>query len=254
MTENDFNQFSNIVVGLAELKGRAISAAGIKLYWNAMQHWPIQAFEAAAHHLVRICAFMPSPKDFEDLRRAQRPAGEEIWPRVQRWIRGFDMAPNDPIAVRAVAAMGGAYALGMRDSRDAHWMAKEFSEHYAELTDLELTREALPQLPAPAAQAALMAPGTALGIESIGRGKGPRRVDVLAAPLVPRTESKPAAPPAPRPQPPQQLREPDEVKARRALQLLAAVPGTSVEDAARMCRVSLEALRAAAQAQEQAAI
>ena len=73
MNAIDRKAFCEIVLGFAELKGKQLSAAAIELYWRSMQHWPLEDFRAAAQQLLRTCEFMPTPKDFEDLRRASKP-------------------------------------------------------------------------------------------------------------------------------------------------------------------------------------
>ena len=48
MRPNDRQKFAAIVTGFAELKGKALSAAALDLYWAAMQQWSIEDFTAAA--------------------------------------------------------------------------------------------------------------------------------------------------------------------------------------------------------------
>src|SRR5688572_11767252 len=60
----------------------------MELFWNAMQAWSIEDFSAAANELIRKCEFMPTPKDFEDLRKAGRKTPGEAWAEVLAYVRG----------------------------------------------------------------------------------------------------------------------------------------------------------------------
>jgi hypothetical protein len=158
MNLSDFDDFRNVVAGFAELKGKSLSDAAIELYWGAMQHWEMADFKAAAHHLLRACEFMPTPADFEQLRRAALPSGREAWPVVHRWIQGFGGPPGDPIAVAAIESMGGRRALSQRKADDAPWTAKEFADVYDGLRDAREARKALPHLSQPQMMPALLGP------------------------------------------------------------------------------------------------
>lgn len=162
MTPNDRQAFLEIVIGFAELKGKQLSAPALELYWRAMQSWPIEQFRAAAAQLVRTCEFMPTPKDFEDLRRAARPTAGEAWLAAvdgarairfpERNERGiyppmrYANTAGDPVIDRVVEMLGGFDAIRMCATDKLHFLERRFSEFYAELVDVEETREALPAL------------------------------------------------------------------------------------------------------------
>ena len=38
MTPDDRKAFAEVVIGLAELKGRKLSSVSIELYWRSLQH------------------------------------------------------------------------------------------------------------------------------------------------------------------------------------------------------------------------
>jgi hypothetical protein len=148
MTPNDFDSFSEVVTGFAELKGKVLSPAAIKLFWNAMQHWPIEDFRAAAGHLVRSCEFMPTPKDFEDLRKAGRPTSGEAWIKARETARrdwGMKSCGN-PLIDRAVRAIGGFDAIGMCDTDKMHFLERRFCEHFEAMQESEEVRQDLPQI------------------------------------------------------------------------------------------------------------
>lgn len=156
MLESDYDAFCEVVVGFAELKGKALSPAAIKLYWSAMKSWDIADFRLAAEQLLMTCTFMPTPKDFEDLRKASRPLAAEAWARVYEFACR-DWRPSgqhlrdpsvefDEITLRTVATIGGFRAIAMGDSNSNQFIAKRFAENYDSLQDAQETREALPQI------------------------------------------------------------------------------------------------------------
>lgn len=140
MTPEDRKPFLEVVIGFAELRGKQLSAPALELYWNSMQHWTIEDFRAAASALVTRCQFMPTPKDFEDLRRAEDLTPGEAWDAV--YLGRGDATPR---AMRAAEIAANGRRLGMLDiEREVPHVQRRFLEIYAELTDVESTREALP--------------------------------------------------------------------------------------------------------------
>ena len=157
MQPEDRRAFLEVIVGFAELKGKALSAPALELYWNALQHWPLVDFRAAAQHLIRTCEFMPTPKDFEDLKRAGKPTTAEAWLSARKacmWtIQGYIERPGtDPMISQALRTIGGANALAMCDEDKLHFLERRFVQVYESLQDSNDTRQALPQIAGPAAR------------------------------------------------------------------------------------------------------
>jgi len=169
MQFNDRAAFLEVVVGFAELKGKQLSVPALELYWNAMQDWELADFRKAAQYLLKTCEFMPTPKDFEDLRKAQRPTSGEAWSQVLSHLQGaYRYGGISPDIDRAVHACGGYRALAMMDTSQLPWQAKRFEQHYADMQDVADHRVAIggttvPQLQSdarPAEAAQLPAPPT----------------------------------------------------------------------------------------------
>jgi hypothetical protein len=143
---DDRKLFLEIVIGLAELKGKQLSAPGLELYWRSMQHWDMRDFRAAAEQLVRSCEFMPTPKDFEDLRRAQRMTAGEAWAEVLEIARSGDYQhghrSGDAHIEAAVRAVGGYHAIAMSRTDQTPHLERRFAEHYEAIGDREEVREA----------------------------------------------------------------------------------------------------------------
>ena len=149
MTPADRRQFAAILTGFAELKGRHLSSAALDLFWHAMQDWSIEDFTRAANRLIRSCEYLPTPKDFEDLRNAGRQTTGEAWAQVLQHLKGgYRTGGLSPELDRAVAALGGYRALAMMPSDQLHWQEKRFAEHFEDLRDAEDTRKAIPQIAA----------------------------------------------------------------------------------------------------------
>lgn len=152
MTPIDRQAFIEVVIGFAEIKGRTLSVPALELYWRCLQHWPLDAFRAAAEQLVLTCKFMPEPKDFEDLRKAGRPTAAEAWVAVMVAVRSSAYrGPREGYVVnalvdRAVAGIGGYDMIGMGESSKNHFLAKQFQEAFEGLQDAEDVREAIPQI------------------------------------------------------------------------------------------------------------
>jgi hypothetical protein len=150
MTPDDRNAFLETVLGFAELKGKQLSAPALELYWRSMQAWELGEFKAAAEQLLRTCEFMPLPKDFEDVRKASRPAVSEAWAAACRFARSLYYAGRyragsmgDRAVDLAVQSLGGYPAIAMCDEDKLHFLEKQFAERYSEARDVVETRAAL---------------------------------------------------------------------------------------------------------------
>lgn len=155
MTLDDYDSFCAVVVGFAELRGRQLSAEAIELYWHAMQSWSLDDFKRGANALLNSSKFMPTPYDFEQLRRAGELKPPEAWVLV---LSGAALDPNSRI-YRAAQCVGGQYAVRHANTeRDLPHVERRFLEAYAQLSEVEPIREALPQIAKPAARVSLRRP------------------------------------------------------------------------------------------------
>jgi hypothetical protein len=146
----DFDRFAEVVAGFAELKGKQLSAPAIELYWRAMQHWTLEEFRQAASYLLRTCQFMPTPKEFEELRKAGRPTPGEAWQRALghcasgEWRTGAGC--GDPSIDATVAMCGGWQAIALCGIDKLGFIERRFAEHYESAEDRNDARHALPEL------------------------------------------------------------------------------------------------------------
>lgn len=143
MVPGDRAEFLRTLNGLAAIKGKELTTEALSLWWSAMSRWTIEEFKQAASHLVSACQFMPSPFDFEQLRRAGEPTPSEAWGAL---LRGEQLSGR---ALRAADLIGGQYAIRHTDVKELPFIERRFRSAYEELTDVERAREELPQLAAP---------------------------------------------------------------------------------------------------------
>lgn len=155
MNPSDKHQFGTIVLSFAELRGKTLSTPAVELFWNAMQDWDITEFTRAAEHLLKSSQFMPTPYDFEQLRKAAtRPTAGEAWSKACAYcrsaiwsdLRSSTATCGEPLIDRAVHMIGGYEALGLCETDKLGFRERSFIEHYEALQDVTEVRQALPQL------------------------------------------------------------------------------------------------------------
>lgn len=154
MQPEDKPKFLSVLNGLAAIKpGAKLTAESLTLYWNALSHWSIEDFTAAASQLARTSEFMPNPYHFEQLRKAGRMTAGEAWAEVlehaRNGYRDESDAPRDPRIAAAVRAIGGYRAIAMSRTDQTQFLEKRFAEHYDSISDREDIREAVPNLAGP---------------------------------------------------------------------------------------------------------
>ena len=149
MKNEDRMAFVEVVVGFAELKGKALSGPALELYWRAMEHWDLEDFRTAAAQLLRTCEFMPTPADFEKLRKAGRNTAGEAFHEAVQWCASsaYRNGPHpDPIVNACVRAIGGYQVIAMAEADRLPFLERRFAEHFEHISDAMDTREEVPQL------------------------------------------------------------------------------------------------------------
>jgi hypothetical protein len=151
MQANDKADFLKVLNGVTLMRKASLVPEVLELWWACMADWRIEDFKAAAIQVLKTSAFMPTPKDFEDLRKAGRETPAEAWIEARSHIvwglHGFTLRDDcPPLIARVVRAIGGANAIGMCDEDKLHFLERRFTEHFETLQDATDTRAALPQL------------------------------------------------------------------------------------------------------------
>ena len=153
MTPEDYESFGGILLGFAEPRRIALSSTTVELYWGALADWTFEEFRSAANILFKKCDWMPTPKDFEDLRRsATERAGVDAWEMARRAARSAialgrvrqDVTSGDALVDRAVATIGGYGAIALCETAWLHALERRFLQAYVEVRDVAEIRAALP--------------------------------------------------------------------------------------------------------------
>ena len=148
MESSDRQKFIEVVIGFAEMRGKQLSAPALELYWKAMKDWPLDEFKVAADHLLKTSEFMPTPYNFEELRKAGRPTAGEAWAMVLEHAKGEwrQGVIGEPLVDKAVQILGGYREIAMCDTSKLGFLERRFCEHYDDLETVEDTRVAVPEL------------------------------------------------------------------------------------------------------------
>ena len=151
MQPNDRAEFARVLAVLASIRRVDLTAEALDLWWSSMRDWPLAEFKQAASHLVKSCRFMPTPFDFEQLRRAAMPTAGEAWEKAIAACLGwrYGNVTVDPLTDRVVRMVGGYQHLAIEPLDTQHFTRNKFLEMYEELAETEGTREAVPQIAGP---------------------------------------------------------------------------------------------------------
>jgi hypothetical protein len=143
-------EFLKVLIGMAAIKpGRdVLTDEALDLWWSSMRDWSLADFKKAAAHLIKSCEFMPSPFQFEQLRKSGDFQPSEAWSIALRACVNWKDASRLPAGriARAASCVGGFRAIAMTELKELTWIQKRFMEAYAELSDVESVREALPSI------------------------------------------------------------------------------------------------------------
>lgn len=144
MTPTDKPAFVAVLVGLAAVKpGKGLTPEALEIWWSAMQSWGLDDFRAAASHIARTVEFMPSPFHFEQLRKAGELTSGEAWSLA---LSGARLEPGSRVA-RAAQIVGGQQHIRHANiEHDLPHIQRRFIEAYDDLTGVDSTRTALPQI------------------------------------------------------------------------------------------------------------
>ncbi len=139
-------EFLETIAALAELQGRELSPAALKLWWRAMGHWELDDFKRAANFLARSSEFMPKPADFERLRANAALNPHEAWTAVVAHATGGYRtgATIDAIVGETVERMGGFAMIGQSNRDRLQWLKRDFVEFYEAVVAEKVAAAALP--------------------------------------------------------------------------------------------------------------
>ncbi len=148
MDAENREEFFQVLIGMAEIKSKEMTTEAFEIWWNAMQAWEISEFKKAAGYLLKNCQFMPTPYDFEQLRKKGETSAHEAWATVLAhaegpWRKGV---LGDALTDRAVGMLGGYRVIALTDKDKLGFLERRFLDHYNDFQDTQDVREALPNL------------------------------------------------------------------------------------------------------------
>ena len=148
MDAENREEFVRVLTGMAEVKGKEMTTEAFELWWNGMQGWEICDFKAAASYLLKNCQFMPTPFDFEQLRKKNAPSAHEAWAKALQhadgpWRQGV---LGDALIDQVVSMLGGYRTLALTDGDKLGFLERRFIDAYNDFQDTNVVREALPNL------------------------------------------------------------------------------------------------------------
>ena len=152
MQVDDKPQFLKVLNGMAAMKKATLIPEVLDLWWGCMADWSIDDFKAATVEILKRTAYMPTPKDFEDLRRAGRMTAGEAWDRAVGHAASSayrDGPTGDYLLDQCVRMIGGYSVIAMCDEDKLHFLERRFCEHYETLEDATDVRDAVPQIAKP---------------------------------------------------------------------------------------------------------
>lgn len=154
MNAKDEPEFLKILNSMAVIKRIDLGDDVIELWWASMQRWSLADFREASAHLMHTLKWMPSPSDYNDLRKAARMTPGEAWLKAManvhrsRYVDGQLVYPasDDPLVDLCVRMLGGYAAIGACDEDRLHFLERRFAEHYETLEARDDVRVALPRI------------------------------------------------------------------------------------------------------------
>ena len=148
MDSSDRPQFLKVLNGLATIKSKDLTEEAYELWWRCLKDWPIDGFKDAAGYLLLNCQFMPTPYDFEQLRKKGEVSAHEAWAMAMHHVEGAwrQGVLGDALIDRVVAALGGYSVIALTHKDKLGFLERRFLDAYNDLLDTSVVREALPDL------------------------------------------------------------------------------------------------------------
>ena len=148
MDSSDRDEFARVLTGLAAIKRVDLTKESYELWWQCMKDWPIDEFREAAGFLLKNCQFMPTPYDFEQLRKKGEVSAREAWAKALNHAEGAYRKGvlGDALTDRVIAMLGGYSVVALTYKDKLGFLERRFLDAYNDLLDSGGVREALPDL------------------------------------------------------------------------------------------------------------
>ncbi len=148
MDSSDRPEFVQVLNGLAAIRRADLTKEAYELWWQSMKNWSIDGFKDAAGYLLLNCQFMPTPYDFEQLRKKGEVSAHEAWAMAMHHVEGAwrQGVLGDALIDQVVAALGGYRVIALTKTDKLGFLERRFLDTYNDLLDTSVAREALADL------------------------------------------------------------------------------------------------------------
>ena len=134
----DAPRFAQLLLVLSEVYGRVISEPVAEVWFQALEHFPLHAVEAAIKRHIKspdVGQFMPKPADVvRMLEGTSLDTAMVAWAKVDKAVRSvgvyMSVAFDDPLVHRVVHDMGGWIGLGSKTESEWPFVGNEFRTRY----------------------------------------------------------------------------------------------------------------------------
>jgi hypothetical protein len=133
MNDNDRKRWAELMIEASEYFDKDVSAARMRLYFEDLRSYPIEAVADAMQRHRRVSKFFPQIADIVELIEGGMTDRVAVaWAEVRRLSSNSETARSqDPNVEQAVAALGGWIAIGRADEFGMRQLSKEFERMYA---------------------------------------------------------------------------------------------------------------------------
>lgn len=138
MKQNDYDEFDETLVAVAEQYGKKLSDNLKILYWQGLVDYDLKAVQQALYRHIRnpdSGMFMPKVADIvKMLQGSTQDSALIAWSKVDKAVRyvgtQVTVAFDDPIIHRVINEMGGWLSFGSKQESEWPFVAKEFENRY----------------------------------------------------------------------------------------------------------------------------
>jgi hypothetical protein len=138
MHDKDMERFLSMLSGISDYYGRQLGKDAIRLYWEGLKQYDLQAVEKAFWTHTQnpdSGQFMPKIADIAKyLKGRTSDQASQAWSKVDKAMRHVgtyqDVCFDDAIIHRVIEDMGGWIFLGMKTEEDWTFLQNQFENRY----------------------------------------------------------------------------------------------------------------------------
>jgi hypothetical protein len=135
MQGSDREAFGMALMAASEIYRQDITPQAVRLWWDALNEYPLPAVQAAMQHHIKASRFMPTPADLVAvIAGSPQDKAADAWQKVLEAARvhgqSRSIAWDDPLIPACVLGMGGFARICMCNINDLQWLRKEFMPLY----------------------------------------------------------------------------------------------------------------------------